>query len=278
MDFTIGPWKMVTQRVYLAKCEPVGVNIGLIVGTDHVLMVDAGGHPEQGRRLAAAAAEVAGQRVDHLVVTHWHWDHWFGARGVGADTVVGHVGLEHRICDSRLGHEATQWGMDPAGLLLPNHLISLVKAIDLGGVRVEIVHLGGAHTDTDLMVLVPGENVIFTGDLLEQGADPQFDDSSEIGTWPSVLDGALGAANDDTIFIPGHGTVVDRMFAFRQRAEIAMLYAEGERLARSGIQLKDATTATQWPFSPKTIAVALPLVYAELERKGVCPRRHLPLI
>ena len=49
----------------------------------------------------------------------------------------------------------------------------MVAAVDLGGgVRVEAVHLGRGHTDGDLVVVVPGSDVVFAGDLVESAGPP----------------------------------------------------------------------------------------------------------
>lgn len=263
MDFVTGPWQQLTARTWVARCEPARVNVGLVVGDEHVLMIDTGSTPAQGRELAESAAVVAGRPVDRVVLTHAHWDHWYGLAGVGAEVSIGHESLTVDVPDEAVA---------------PNTPISLVKGLDLGGVRVEIVHFGPAHTQGDLMVMVPAEDVIFVGDLLEEGADPAFGDDTRVRSWPTVLDGALGAASEGTRFVPGHGEVVDRMFAFVQRAQIAMLYSEGERLARRGLSVDDAVGAAGWPFADDTVRAALTRVYAELSAKGLTASRQLPLI
>lgn len=273
MHLSTGPWRQLTERTWLATCEPAGVNVGLVVGDDHVLLIDTGSHPEQGRDLAASAARIAGRPVDRVVVTHWHWDHWFGLGGVDVEHSIGHEALDAARDHPEFVADASERGVEA---VLPSRLIALAAALDLGGVRAEVVHFGPAHTAGDLAVLVPGENVVFAGDLLEEGADPSFGHDSGVRTWPAFLDGILGATNDATQFVPGHGDTVDRFFVFRQRAEIAMLFTEGERLARSGTKLEDAYAATEWPFSETTVASALELVYAELAAKGIRPRTHLP--
>lgn len=154
---------------------------------------------------------------------------------------------------------------------------SIAVAVDLGGERVEVVNFGDAHTTSDAVVFVPGQSVVFAGDLLEEGADPQVDETTSLSNWPTVLDGVLGATHAGTRFVPGHGAVVDRDFAFVQRAEIAMLYSQCEMLIQQGVQLADAAGATDWPFSAETLAAALPRAYAELAAKGVEPRRQLPI-
>ena len=72
----------------------------------------------------------------------------------------------------------------------------MAVAVDLGNQRIELIHFGEGHTRSDVIVFVPGENIVFLGDLIEEGADPQVDDTSNISNWPAVLDGALGATND----------------------------------------------------------------------------------
>lgn len=276
VDTSMGEWRQVTERVSVVTCEPDRVNVGLVVGDDAALLVDAGSTPEQGAALLASARERAGVPVTHVVITHPHHDHWFGLVGMEGVTSLAHENLVEAAPPKATRAFAEQIGL--AELPRPTGTFSIAKAVNLGGgVRVELLHFGGAHTSADVLVLVPDQSVIFTGDMLEEGGDPQFDETSNIKNWPTALDGALGAANEATRFVPGHGDVVDRPFAFIQRAEIGMLYGNCEMLIEQGTKLADAATATQWPFSEETLAVALPLIYAELEAKGIKPRTHLPI-
>lgn len=249
-------WMPVTDRVFVTTVEPHRVNVGLVLGDASAMLIDSGNSPAQGAEILASATERAGVPVSHVLLTHDHPDHVGGLQGMGEVVSIAHELLTAVEVTRRF---------------------SMALAVDLGNQRVEALHFGAAHTDHDVLVNVPGENVVFAGDLLEEGADPQFDARGSLSNWPMVLDGVLGASNATTRFVPGHGSVVDREFAFIQRAEVGMLYSQTEMLIQQGTRLEDAASSVEWPFSAETLASALPQAYRELAAKGIEPRRQLPI-
>jgi glyoxylase-like metal-dependent hydrolase (beta-lactamase superfamily II) len=297
MEFSQGQWQPVADRVWVAVAEPTSVNIGLVVGDDAVLVIDTGSSPEQGAAIAAAAQQQAGRPVTHVVVTHDHFDHFWGLAGFGAEV----VSIAHESAhvpapgeSAALDDDETQHPMAPEGLVAASSPIVMVKAIDLGGARAEVIHHGRGHTQGDLVVHLPERDVVFTGDLIEVGAEPSFGPDSTVETWAATLDGMLGATLDSTRFVPGHGPVVDKQAVFEQRANVSTIYGQAEQLVQRGIKLGQALEALDspeidgrphpgasqwdWPYSPATIRAALPLAYAELAAKGVEPRTSLPLL
>ena len=272
---SIGPWRELAPGIHVVTCEPEHVNVGLVVGADAAMLVDAGSTPDQGAALLEAAQEISPVPVTHVVITHNHHDHWFGLAGMSGVTSIAH---ENLLAEPSRATRAFAESIGLTEFPQPTSTFSIAKALDLGGgVLVEMVHFGGAHTRGDVLVLVPGANVIFVGDMLESAGDPQFDETSNIRNWPTALDGVLGAANAATQFVPGHGPVVDRDFAFIQRAEIGMLHGNTEYLIQQGTKLEDAADASDWPFTRATLDVALPLIYGHLESEGLTPRTQLPI-
>jgi glyoxylase-like metal-dependent hydrolase (beta-lactamase superfamily II) len=76
--------------------------------------------------------------------------------------------------------------------------------LDLGNNKVEILFLGPSHTTGSVLVYVPQEKVLFTGDILFTDFHP-FLGEANIEGWVKVLDAIL--AMDVDKIIPGHGPV-----------------------------------------------------------------------
>ena len=278
---SIGAWRSVSPAIHLCVLQPHGVSVGLVAGEQRAALIDCGSTPEQGATLLERARDLVEVPVSHVVVTHPHHDHWFGLAGMAEVTSIAHEDLL-RDPEAEVLDAAAAIGL--SRLPAPDETFSLARSLDLGGVRLEMLHLGPAHTRADIVVVVPGEDVIFMGDLVESAGDPQFGPASDIGSWPKVLDDALGASTEATRFVPGHAPAggeeltVDREFCFRQRAEIAMVQGTVEGLVYRGVTLDNALGSSEWPFDEDTMRVALPLAYRKLAEKGVEPRRHLPLV
>jgi len=83
-----------------------------------------------------------------------------------------------------------------------------------------LAYFGPGRTDNDPVVHVPDADVVFAGDLIEQGAPPSFADAYP-EQWPAAIDGILGLA--PTVVSPGHGEPVDVDFVVRQQAELTLI-------------------------------------------------------
>lgn len=277
-QFSVGPFQPVAPGVFVAVAEPAAVNIGLVVGDSGAVVIDTGSSPTQGAEIRAAAEAVAGVPLTAVVVTHAHYDHFFGLASFAGISSYGHESLAEASTGEVMADAAAELGVDVSELTVPDQLFSLARVIDLGGRRVEVLHFGPAHTDGDVVAYVPDADLIFAGDLLESAGPPSFGVDSHLKDWPSALDGVLGLVGEHTVLVPGHGPVMDRIAAFEQRAAIAGFYAEVTDLISRGVTDESAYEATQWAFDEATVRGALPLLYAQLAAAGVTPKRQLPLL
>lgn len=100
----------------------------------------------------------------------------------------------------------------------PEHLVGDGAVLDVGGRVLTLTHPGRGHTDGDLVVGV--DDVLFAGDLVEEGAPPAMEDGYPL-EWPDTLSTMLGLVRGPVV--PGHGAVVDAAFLTGQRDELVAL-------------------------------------------------------
>lgn len=269
-----GTWQQVVDGVYRLVAEPDAVNIGLVVGDDAALLIDCGSTPEQGARLRELVGAVTDKPLLGVVVTHEDRDHWFGLAAFDDLESWGHETLAQRIDAPEILTEAERLGLTRPDLRTPSKDFSIVTAVDLGDRFVEIVHLGHAHTPSDVVVNVPGAGVLFAGDLVEN-PHPWFGPASSPRGWPATLNMIIGMIRPDTIIVPGHGDVTDAQQVTQQLAALATIPYEAERLLRAGVPFEQAEEAGEWPLPWPNIEEGVRTAYAEMSGSGV--RRNLPL-
>lgn len=224
-------WETLADGVYRCRLPFLDVTVGLVRGTRSTLLIDCGTTLSEASGIGEDVRALTGSAVDHLVMTHYHFDHVLGCGGfpgarIHAAPAVSDA-LGNRIEET--GDDAVRHGADPAEVAAamrrarrPDHLVELSTRIDLGGRIVTVEHPGRGHTDHDLIAAVPGDPaVVFCGDLVEESADPAIDEGSDLRAWPAALDRVLRAGGQDGIYVPGHGAVVDADFVRAQRDWLA---------------------------------------------------------
>ncbi|OMC15677.1 MBL fold metallo-hydrolase [Mycobacterium colombiense] len=227
-------WERLTGGVHRCRLPFCDVTIGLVCGSGGALLVDTGTTLTEAAAIDADVRLLAGRPVDHIVLTHKHFDHvlgssqFTGARVHSAPEVAEHLSS----ATDQLREDALRHGADPAEVdaaiaaLRPAHRGGYDAVVDLGDRTVTIAHLGRGHTASDLVVVAAGRDdrervVVFTGDLVEESGDPAIDADSDVAAWPATLDRLLAVGGSGAIYVPGHGDVVDAGFVRRQRDWLA---------------------------------------------------------
>ena len=85
----------------------------------------------------------------------------------------------------------------------PNLTFDQTMTLVRGGREIRLLYLGRGHTDTDVVVYLPKERIVCTGDLMESVISYMGDSYPE--EWIATLD-RLKALDFDTV-MPGHGVV-----------------------------------------------------------------------
>lgn len=221
-------------------------NIGIVIGTHAVLVVDCGMGRENGRRVRDFAVEVAAGKPLLLTTTHFHPEHAFGAQAFkGHATIMTNTTQAEELQEKGTFYLNRFREMGPAvkdllegvEFVLPDETYQGESVIDLGGKRVVLREVPG-HTRGDQLVFLPQERVLFTGDLVENRLFPIFPDQDAHGRqWVQALEQMIRLS--PTAVIPGHGErgTTELLHAFQNhlifvREEVTRRVREGQALDR----------------------------------------------
>jgi glyoxylase-like metal-dependent hydrolase (beta-lactamase superfamily II) len=265
-------WREVGDRVYVRQHTSYDLNVGLVVGDGTCLVIDTRKSRREADELISAIRQITPQPWV-VVNTHAHFDHYFGNSAFlpapiwaheRCAEVIRHYGEVHRelvVAEARRRQlDDLVAELSEVDIRAPTELFTTSATLDVGGRAVELRHLGPGHTDNDIVATVPDANVLFTGDLVEEGAPPAFDDSFPLD-WPSTMD-ALLALTSSPVVVPGHGDVVDRSFVEGQRDELAAVATLARQSFTEGMPIEDACAHA--PFPAEVVKAALARAYRQL--------------
>ena len=139
------------------------------------------------------------------------------------------------------------------GLTWPSIVFEEKLTVFMGGVEIQILHLGRGHTKGDTVVWLPAEGVLFSGDLVEFGATPYTGDAY-LRDWPATLDRL--AALQPKALVPGRGDALTQPDDIAKalsgtKAFITDLYESVAAGRAAGKSLKDVYRETYDRLAPK---------------------------
>jgi glyoxylase-like metal-dependent hydrolase (beta-lactamase superfamily II) len=221
-------WQEIGERVFVRRYELFDQTIGVVLGADGAVVVDTRTSHRRADELIADLRALTRAPIASVVNTHMHYDHTFGNARFRPAPIWGHVRC---AAGMRAGGEAKRRQvmaqrpeladeLREVEIVPPDQVFSDSVLLDLGDRQLELRFLGRGHTDNDIVVLVPDADVLFAGDLLENGAPPSFGDAFPLA-W--AVTGARLVELVSGAVAPGHGEVADRRFAAQQVAELAVL-------------------------------------------------------
>lgn len=181
-------FRKITEHIHMRTCQHYTdrPNIGYIRGERAALLYDAG-NSEANVDMLKEELKAAGQPMpDYLALSHWHWDHSYGAAFWGCPIIAG------RETDEWL-RRMSRWTWDDEAMAkrvetgeditfccdmikreYPDRSkIKIVAAdvtfdgrltIDLGGVTAELIHCKGPHSSDSVLCYVPEDRFLFLGD------------------------------------------------------------------------------------------------------------------
>lgn len=163
-------------------------NIGVIIGKDQSLLVDAGSSIAHFERVIETLEANQLECPRQIVLTHYHWDHCFAATYYESVLYAQNLTaakLEYmhtwRLDDGNLAKlrqqgDVSNWSEQMIQKYVPGREHLQVKQADivfndgllfaLGEVQAQAIHVGGSHTNDSTLIYVPEDKVLFVGDSL----------------------------------------------------------------------------------------------------------------
>lgn len=235
-------------------------NAGLVVDGDQSLLVDTLFDAALTRDMLQAMADasgVAAEQIDTVVNTHANGDHTHG-NGLcsGAEVIASEASareMEAFTPEMMQGFMDASASMGETGAYLrhcfgafdftdvaeklPTRTFSDRLDLQVGDKKVALIEVGPAHTRGDVLVHVPADRTVFTGDILFIDGTPLMW-AGPVGNWLAACDRII--AMDAEVIVPGHGPLTDVAGVRRMRSYLEYIATEARKRFDAGLGLRDA--------------------------------------
>jgi len=204
-------------------------NISFVLTSAGVVVVDPGTSVYVGRMALNKIRSITSKPIVAVFNTHAHGDHWLGNEAFKEAfpklNIYAHANM---IAQAKAGegerwikmfNDATDNAVVGTKPVIPNVAVTDGQIVTIGDVKFKIYYTGLAHSDNDIMIEIPQEKAIFTGDIVRAGL---------VGISNSSFQGNIKAVNvalqtRSKLFIPGHGKAGGKMVAIAYRDFLVLL-------------------------------------------------------
>jgi len=209
------------------------------------------------RDLIATYARVWSGPARRVVNTHNNGDHCWGNQLFPGAEIIG-----HRMCAENFAKEnprmlqalrdatgssepavadiaaqLADWDFSGIELTPPTTLVDERMELDLDGIAVHLIWVGPAHTAGDLIVHLPRERIVFTGDVLFRLCTPIGWEGTS-AQWVRALDTIV--ALEPAVIVPGHGPLCGVQGPIEMRDYLQYVRREAERGFADGLPALEA--------------------------------------
>ena len=257
-----------------------GGNSTIIIGQTGVIVVDAKQTEQGAKDLLAEIAKITPKPVKTVILTHSDGDHVNGlvAYPVGIE-IIAH---ENNKKELQAAIDSGARGAPPKDRLPTRVTTKEKEATTIDGVKLELYHFAPAHTSGDLMVYLPNEKIVSTGDIIvtnraDDNPNVHFEKNGRTDGWLTTVKGLI-KLNADT-YVTGHGDLLMKADLQRKfdattarRNKIAEMIKEGKTLDQVKAALPDAPAPGAAPAAPRGPAPAAPAGAAPGAGAAAAPR------
>ncbi len=271
-----GPWLPDPMEAHQVKpnmywVEGGGGNSTVIIGDKGVIVVDSKVSRTAGQELIENIAKITPKPITTVILTHSDGDHSNGLAAFPAGVKV----IAAEGAKKELEAAIAKGGPNaPTADHLPTQVITGKETLKLEGVTIELLHWVPSHTSGDLVIYLPKEKIVATGDLFSTQCPDGIIHTEKEGSTEGWLVSAKGvAALDADQFVLGHGYIHDRAWIQARYARLEAKRAKIKEMVAAGKSLDEvrASFGEQPPAPPVPNRVLFPtfteIAYAELTKK-----------
>jgi glyoxylase-like metal-dependent hydrolase (beta-lactamase superfamily II) len=270
-------------------------NSGLIVDGSETLLVDTLMDLKLTREMLdlMKTAVPAAAQIGTLVNTHSNPDHTNGNQLVAGAQIISSTACLDEMKEQAsaprypMTGEAGAFFQEVLGsrfdfsnirAVFPSRAFDRELSLAVGGREVRLLELGPAHTRGDIVIHVPADRTVFTGDLLFVGGHPVIW-AGPVGNWIRACDTILGW-NVETV-VPGHGPITDKSGVRALKHYLEYVRSESRKRFDAGMDYEKAArdialdAFADWT-DPERIVVNVYACYREF--KGGVDRLAVPAL
>jgi cyclase len=186
-----------------------GGNSTIIIGKTGVIVVDAKQTEPGAKDLLAEIAKVTPKPVTTAIITHSDGDHVNGLVAFPAGIKI--IAHENNKKEQQAALAAGGRGAPPPDRLPTQVVTKNKEAMTIDGVKLELYHWAPAHTSGDLIVYLPDQKIVSTGDLIvtnraDDNPNIHFEKNGSTEGWLANVKGMIGL-NAET-YVSGHGDLL----------------------------------------------------------------------
>ena len=214
---------------------------GVIIGPEDVIVIDSLANAAMAQNLRAAIRQVTPRPIRFLINTHAHFAHVYTNHLFPEATVIStHQGRAATAADQKVQekHDAlfasffNEIDLTGGRYTLQDMSFSGSLSIYQGEREVRLLELGPGHSESDLVVHLPKEKIVFCGDVFLNGLPPLPGEGSVTRTIANYK--AVEALEAD-IYVAGHGDPGTLQEVRAQRALLERLHERARQCFERGL-------------------------------------------
>ena len=227
-------------------------NSGFIVGENGITVIDTCFTEKRTKAFIESIIKVSNLPIRTLVNTHQHGDHTNGNYQLANATIIGHELCRKEMLEINVPtvnpnpmYSGVEWGnltLSPPFVTFENNL-----TLYSDNTKIELHYMGPAHTTNDVIVCIPEQSILFSGDLLFNGGTPFVMMGSVAGSLRALTQLKSFPAE---IIVPGHGRICNSKIIEDMEEYLRFIQHTAKDGFSSGLSpLETALSTDLGPFS-----------------------------